>query len=260
MEAVMYNEFREDNVNFDGISKNKKGGKMIKMSYGPSKRPIMIQTPTLALPFGLSRFDDDVNGVQYSFDARLDDRDDRCKELMDRLRGLERVVIDHVKPLRKELFGGSIPEEHVMALFKSPIRSSSKPEYPPLLKIKIPAYATHFYNAQREEIEMNDFVGKGQEVKFIILISSVWFVGRSFGISCKLSQALQVKGPMVSSFGFRTEDEDMATDIADSAARPPLQPQLRQQLVTDFDNKGWGGGNDKDLEVYGMMSDGTHRP
>lgn len=219
--VVRFGDFRPSDIQFDAVSKTKKGAKLIKLFYGASNDRILIQTPILRLPFGLSQYEEANGPPSLSFDASLDQERDDVVMFVEVLRQIEQIVVAHCKHLVRELFGNNTSPELVESLFKSPMRPSSQPDkYPPLLKIKVPDYVTadekhpHWYNSNHEEICIEDFRGANSEVKFIINLSSIWFVNKSFGISCKLWQACLVRAPTISKYGFHDDDTSKAPATA----------------------------------------------
>jgi hypothetical protein len=205
------------------------GAKLIKLSYGPNKDRILIQTPIFRLPFGLQEYPENGKPPSLSFEASLDQDRPDVVAFMDLMSQIEKAVQAHCKPMARELFGNNTSADMVASLFKTTMRSSNPDKYAPLLKIKIPQYVVdevelreggdlsapalrktqpRFWNAQREEIQMEDFRVKHCEAMFIVNISSVWFVNKSFGISVKLDQARLMKTANISKYGFHDDDED----------------------------------------------------
>jgi hypothetical protein len=230
---VRVNEADVDSVRFDNnISKTKKGGKMIKL-----KEPLKLQTPPLILPFGVSEFKNDATGtMEYKFAASLEDNEDDVLMLKNFIEGLSKKTIEHCKKHCRDLFGSSTTPDQVPLLFKSPIKEPSKPEYAPLLNIKT-TDDTKYFDRDENPLEVENFKGGRHQGMFIINITSVWFVGRSFGISLKAIQVMQLTTPFVAS-------QTGCAFVRDS----DLQDARKRKQAVHWNEGGDGGKEDNDEE------------
>jgi hypothetical protein len=237
--VVKFSDFQVSKIQFDVFERTKTGAKLIKVSYGPNKDRILIQTPIFRLPFGLQEYPENGKPPSLSFEASLDQDRPDVVAFMDLMAQIEKAVQAHCKPMARELFGNNTSADMVASLFKTTMRCSNPEKYAPLLKIKIPQYVVdevelreaeeeqqrrhgetlplnptlrktqpRFFNAAKQEVRMDDFRVKHCEAMFIVNISSVWFVNKSFGISIKLDQARLMKTANVSKYGFHDDDDD----------------------------------------------------
>lgn len=183
--------FDANSFMFSGLRKNAKGGKMIYIN-APGNEKVFFELPVLRAPFGLSSYTDQNSGnVSYSLDVSLDDQ-----TLVDYIKNLESIVLDHVCNNSEELLGRKYSEEVIrQALFKSCIRESKDGKYAPTMKLKVMSrdgvYDTKAYDWSRRESSI-DVLQKGQRVKTIVDINQVWIVDNKFGLSIRLKQILMM--------------------------------------------------------------------
>jgi hypothetical protein len=79
------------------------------------------------------------------------------------------------------------------ALYKPSVRKSKKPEYPSTVRLKIYAnpdgtLTPKAYDTTKKPIKLEQ-LRKGQNVRTMINIASIWFVDNKFGVSVRLQQA-----------------------------------------------------------------------
>lgn len=227
-QVIMYNEFDPANLNFEPVSKNKMGGKMVRITYGPNKQPVRIQTPDLYLPFGVGTFTDDKTGeVVYSIDAALKGFKENPKVIKfhEVLNSIDEKILQTCSESSVEWLGKQMSMEVIREFFRPLIKPPKDEKYSPLFKIKItPVNKTGtlpkvFDMADPANPKDMDFVIKGSSARFIVTIPSVWFVNKTFGVSARLFQAAITSRPIQNeSFAFSKEDGDEDDDMAAEVA------------------------------------------
>lgn len=92
--------------------------------------------------------------------------------------------------------------------------------YSPTVKCKV-LPSTVVFDSARNEVDLEALV-KGATVKCIVEVSSVWFVGKTFGISLRVLQVCVMSAPAaISGFAFVDDDDDdmkPATTVPATAA------------------------------------------
>ena len=181
--------FDTNTLVFSGLRKNAKGGKMVYVNtVGGSKA--QFELPVLRSPFGLSSYTDQSSGVtSYSLDLSLED-----DVLIQKIKDIETLVLDHVVKNSEELLGKRYNEEVIkQALFKSCIRESKEGKYAPTIKLKIlkrdGKFVPEAYDSSRCMTTL-DTLQKGQRVKTIVDFNQIWIIDNKFGLSVRLLQAM----------------------------------------------------------------------
>ena len=146
------------------------GGKVIYMSY--KGRPLIIQTPEMHVPFGLSRWSADAKGpekltLELSFKG-MEERENLAA-FYDMARALDRkLVADAMENSMSWLKKKITAPEVVEALFTPMVRNHKDKEtgevsdkYPPNFRVTIPqrdgGIACQVYNARRWGVDMAAF-------------------------------------------------------------------------------------------------------
>lgn len=194
------------------VDKNKRGGKIVYIN-GPSGR-VVLQTPTMSLPFGVTPYD--VNGDIQSYSVELSfrgcDADPKLQDFLDKVRDLDEHMIDMATQHSESWFGKKLTREMVAEFYRR-ILNDKNPEYPPFIKLKVGLGMNgepnaQFYDENRQRVGI-EYLTKGSQVKVIFEISSVWFVNRTFGTTFRISQAAVVNKPnRLQEYAFCEEEEE----------------------------------------------------
>lgn len=216
--VILYKDFDASLINFEPVSKNKMGGKMVRLTYGPNKQPIKIQSPELYLPFGVGTYTDEKTGeVTHSIDAALKGMEEnpRVKMFHEKMEALDESILNACVEKSQEWLGKSMNREVIKEFFRPLIKPPKDPKYSPLFKIKvIPLNKSRQMPKVYDVANVSDskelsYIVKGTSAKFIISINSVWFVNRTFGVSARLFQAAITQRPVMNeSFAFEAEEDE----------------------------------------------------
>lgn len=220
--TVLYKDFDVNLINFEPVSKNKMGGKMVRVTYGPNKQPIRIQSPNIYMPFGVSTYTDEKTGeTSHSIDAafRGYQEDAKVKKFYDLMNAIDDKIVKTCVERSAEWLGKAMSAEVVREFFRPLVRPPKDEKYSPLLKIKIGPLNRSgqmpkvFDLADVSEPKDLSFILKGSVAAVILTIPMVWFVNKTFGVSAKLFQAAVASRPVVTeSFAFAPEDPDEYTE------------------------------------------------
>jgi hypothetical protein len=212
--VIMYKDFDASLINFDVASKNKMGGKMVRVTYGPNKQPLRIQSPDLYLPFGVGAYADEKTGeVVYSIDAALKGYQDnpKVKAFHEMLTAIDDRIVGTCVERSPEWLGKPMGREVVQEFFRPLVKPPRDEKYSPLFKIKITntgAPPRVFDMKDPGNPKDLDFVIKGSTARFIVTIPSVWFVNKTFGVSARLFQAAVTSRPIQNeNFAFAEEED-----------------------------------------------------
>lgn len=220
MSVILSSNFDPSAIKFSPVEKNKKGGKIVYLGLDESaKTRIVIQTPAMVLPFGITPYQESPGGdiQSYSMDMsfRNADTDPKVAEFQKKVEDLDALLIKAAQDNCEEWFGPNMKKDLVPEFYRKLINNKN-PQYPPVLKVKVGVGingepAAQFYDENRAPVGI-EYLSKGTVVKMIVELSSVWFVNKTFGATFRLAQAAVVTKPRrLQGYAFQ-EDEEMAED------------------------------------------------
>ena len=225
--VILYTAFDGRNVRFSPLEKNKKGGKIVNVFYeGPEggKRRIIMQTPIVSIPFGVTPYQEVSTGEIQSYSIDISFRnvttDPKMADFLDRMRGLDDILLEAGVANSKEWFGKPMNKELVQEFCRKLIKEPSNPQYPPTMKVKVQLVngepSALFFDENRNPVKL-DYFTKGTTCKMIMELSSVWFVNKNFGITWRLVQAAVVSRPRrLEGYSFQDDDvDDTGDDVAE---------------------------------------------
>lgn len=215
--VIHHTDFDCGLINFADVSKNKRGGKFVPLSYGPTKQRIFIQTPSnMPVPFGVNEFANDNGDNAYSLNVtfRDMDKDPRMKRFYETMTQLDDAIIATAVEHSSDWFGKPMTKEVVSEFYRHIVKPARDPRWAPTMKIKISTIngtvLPEFYDEQRQKTDM-DYVVKGSVVKMILELKFVWFVNKTFGVTWQLVQLGVVSRPQrVVGYSFYDNPEDDA--------------------------------------------------
>lgn len=191
MALQMFSNFDASNVTFSDVRKNAKGGKAVYLNAAGGGK-LIFQLPHLRAPFGLSEYKDESSGrVSYTLPLSLDK-----PEVLEQFAKLNERVLNYITEHSDELLGKKMSREVISeGMYKSPIKSSSKDGYAPVLNLKVltnpkdGSVATEAYTAQRQSVPLSD-IEKGQTLSAIIEINQIWRTPAGVGVSIRVHQVM----------------------------------------------------------------------
>ena len=225
------------------------GGKMAYLNYGDGKR-LLIQTPSLPAPFGMSVFDK-AGPPKYSVDLALRGYQDqpKPKALFTALQKLDEFMIDQGVKNSKMWFKTDMKREVVEAFYTPCVRfgkdkQGNQTAYPPNLKVQLRRnrdgsdFDCAFYDhkskgdphaQQLKGIPVEELLVKKVEVTALIQCTGVWFAGGKFGVSWKAVQ-IRLDSAPAGLRGCAFEDDG---EEAEGGAEFSAVPRGRAALVDD---------------------------
>jgi hypothetical protein len=211
MDAItLHSAFEPSSVKFAPMSKTSKGGKIVYLNF-PNNQKIVLQTPVMSSPFGISTYDDASDGKRsYSLDASFKGYDTNPKlgSFLTKCRGFDELLIDTATENSKLWFGGKeMSRDMVSVLFRKSIRDANDARYAPTLRLKI-SPSSEYYDEHQNKVDM-DYIVKGTSFRAIVELSSVFFVNKQFGVTWRIVQLAVTSRPdRLSGFAFQGEDDD----------------------------------------------------
>lgn len=208
---TMHSAFDPATVKLSPIAKTSKGGKIVYLNF-PNAQRIVLQTPVMSAPFGISTYDDASDGKRsYSLDASFRGCDTNAKlaSFLEKCRAFDDILIDTATENSKAWFGKEMSREMTAMLFRKSVRDPSDPKYAPTLRLKITPN-TEYYDENQNRVDM-DYILKGTSFRAIVELSSVFFVSKQFGVTWRIVQlAVQSRPDRLSGFAFQGDEDEAA--------------------------------------------------
>ena len=214
-QVIKYNNFNPSNIKTDNVTKNKAGGNIVYLKYDDTKK-ILLQTPVMMAPFGMSVYtDENTSTTKYSIDLSFKnkDTDSRISTFHDTMLALDKFMINKGVENSKEWFGKKMSKEVVEELYRPLVKESKDPsKYASTIKLKIRSSADNFimeaFDDNKNHFDMKTLT-PGCKVRAIVELTSIWFVAKQFGCSLTILQAQISKPEKLQGFSFEPEsDED----------------------------------------------------
>ena len=216
-------------VTFSDLKKNDFGGGNLYVNY--EGRPLVIQTPYMPTPFGVSVFEPTDGGqTKYSLDLsfREEETNPSTKALLNWLTQFDDMLVQEGLKNSLQWFKTKhTSEEVIKALYSGQVRHSINREtgeintqYKPTFKVKVPynnnKCNVEVYDDKKERVtfeHLDEVVTSGSKVRGILSCSGLWFAGGKFGISWRLLHLQAKGGTGLPNFAFQDDsDEDEFED------------------------------------------------
>lgn len=236
------------------------GGKSVRvhrMDPVKGRVDLVVQTPEMFCPFGLTNWNADKAGLppSYSFELSFKDMDTRpaLQAWADKLRAIDEQAISAGATNCMSWFKKQYKKDLVRELYTASFKVHEK--YPARMKIKVPmrdgTMQCEVFNAQHEKVPIESMDLKGARITAIIQCSSAWIAGTNgFGITWKVVQMIVKPPSTITGFAFRPIDGDaieggytVQADAAfgEGAGAPPVTTPLDDDSVPSDDD--FDGGN-----------------
>jgi hypothetical protein len=224
--VILYKNFDASKLTCGEQTKNKSGGNQVSLLYEGGRR-IILQTPKMAVPFGVSEYvpENNAGPVKYSLDASFKGvpEDTRLNRFLEVAHAIDTRMIDLAVENSKAWFGKQMSREVVEELYRPLVKPSKQPEkYAPTIKFKIrPArdggsgMNVQAFDKDHGPFDMTDFQS-GSSVKCIVDFAPIWFVNKQFGVTLNIMQLEVVSLPVgkLQGFAFHNESDDEADEDA----------------------------------------------
>lgn len=218
--------FDASSIFFGPVEKNKMGGKFIPLTneHG-AKTHVMLQFPTMHLPFGISAYRERPEDEPVSYSADLSfrgiDENQNVKLILDKINALDKHLIDTAYANSVAWFGKQKSRELLEDTYRKLTKVDESGKYAPILKTKIAMLNgkpnVQIFDTDKSQIGIEG-VPRGSSVKVISEVASVWQVGSTaWGVTFRAVQILVVEKPnRLSEFSFVDDgDEKTHDDTAD---------------------------------------------
>lgn len=205
------------------------GAKTLYINYGGQDKDslIVIHTPKMKMPYGVSVFTEPGKNPKYTLDLSFGDHEnnEKLKQFYEAITNIEEKLIGDAKKNSLAWFKKkTMSEDVIRTIFTSSIKRSKDKDtgevnnkYPPTLKVKINYWDDEFkcsvwdHTRKKLEGDITQNLTKGQSVTAIVKCSGVWLSGGKFGITWQIQQVKLDKPQSLIGYAFR-EDEDEDDD------------------------------------------------
>jgi hypothetical protein len=220
-------EFDISNVSASDIRTLDNGGKVAYMSYNGA--PLILQTPTMTAPFGLSTWDNDGKGpLKYSLDLSFKgmDRNAGLQTFYNVLEAIDKRMIDDGLANAATWFKGKKVSKDVLEALYTPLIRHAKDKngditdkYPPTFKVTVPNKegkpTCEVYDEKRNIVDLMSLQTKGSRVMAIVQWMGLWFAGGKYGTTWKVLQMKVVPNATIRGYAFKEVPEDNVPDEED---------------------------------------------
>lgn len=194
--VILYRNFVPTDLRFGPAEKNSKGGKFVPLTLpdGRTKKRWVVQTPALAMPFGVSAYrekpDSEIQSYSIDVSFRNLEADPKAAEFLAKMRELDAHLLASSVKESKAWFQKQKSKEIMEDNYRKLIKDHPEGRYPPVMKVKIPMRDGRptclFFDENKKPISIDD-IPKNSTIKFILEVDRVWFVNNTFGVSWRAS-------------------------------------------------------------------------
>ena len=217
-----------DDIKFGAVKTLPSGGKSIYISHKNS--PLIIQTPEMRSPFGLSKWDKTEKGIDgiekdsFKYDLLLgfDGKEsrDNLQVFYDKFEQLDDKLIKSGIDNSMNWLGKKITSEEVIKELYTPMIRHSRDKntgeindkYAPTFKVTVPyrdgKFQCDVFDKNKTELDLSTINLQGARITAIIQCVGIWVVGKKYGCSFKLLQMMVTPRSNLPKFAFLSlEDE-----------------------------------------------------
>ena len=213
---VLAKNLSASDIAYEPVKKNAAGGNVVYLKYDGNQK-MVLQTPIVSAPFGLSTFTDDKTGVtKYSLDLSFRGMEDdpKVQQFHDKMVELDAALIAEGVKNSKDWFGKKVSKEVVENFYRPLVKPAKDPsKYAPTMKCKVMtnrngSIACDAFDHTKNKVDLSEALVGGCKVQAILEANSVWFVNKTmYGISWRVIQVRIQKSDKIAGFSF-VEDSD----------------------------------------------------
>jgi hypothetical protein len=196
-----------------------------------NKSPLVLQTPEMIAPYGISNWNDDGKGPdKYSLDLSFKGKEgrDSLNTFFEKMVSLDKKLVqDGVENSMTWLKKKYNSIQVVEALYTSMVKYAKDKttgeitdKYPPTFKLKLPyvngSFMCEVFDTKRNPMNLKQLIDtgamKGAKVTAIIQCLGIWVAGGKYGCSWKVLQ-MRVSPPQtIKGYAFKDLEDDKVND------------------------------------------------
>ena len=226
------------------------GGKVVYVSY--DKAPLVLQTPEMAAPFGMSKWSNEGGRDKYTLDLSFKGMDRRAgvQSFFSVLETLDsKLVEDGFKNQQTWFKGKKMNSPEVVEALYTPLIKHAKDKntgevtdkYPPTFKMTVPSkdgkFICEVYDDKRNQLDLSTVDTKGARVTAIIQFMGLWMAGGKFGSSWRVLQMKIAPNQRISGYAFKENPEDKMVE-EDLEDEPHDAKEIMDAAVEKSDDGG----------------------
>lgn len=218
-------DFDVSKISYNDVRSLDNGGKVVFVSY--NKAPLVLQTPEMSAPFGLSKWAEDNRDDKYTLDLSFRGMESRPSlaafyDVLDTLD--KKLVADGFANQQTWFKGKKYNSVEVLEALYTPLVKLPKDKntgevtnkYPATFKIKVPfkdgKFTCEVFDNNRQLVDLNTIPTKGARVAAIIQFMGLWFAGGKFGSSWKVIQMKVSPNARITGYAFADDPNDKVED------------------------------------------------
>ena len=224
--VVTSTDFSVNNVVFGKHKVNINMGFDIEIKLSSTNEEVLIQTPKMRAPFGISTDKTNPNKKFLNISFQNIENNNSIKKFRECIEDTNNAVIDYVQKNSKALFKSELSREVIKAYFTNSIKESSKPDqYADTFRFKLlfikpnpdknlpdGKFLTTFWNHKGEE-QKAAYLDKGDHITTLLKPQSIWVGNKQFGILWVCTQVRVQKQVKVNGYAFKKTEEDEPDEV-----------------------------------------------
>ena len=255
---IPFTDFSAAAVEVSKLRTLENNGKMVYLSY--KGKPIVLQTPEMIAPYGLSKWDNDGKiPSKYTLDLSFKGMDSRdmLKKFYDAMEEFDKSMLNSGFERSEEWFKKKHPSSVIEALYTCVVRRSKDDKYPPTFKMTVPYDANSmdptggvcfttkvFDKVSKNKLDLNIVNLKQARVTAIVQCTGIWIAGGKFGTTWKALQLRVEQTSKIPEYAFRDiegdnadlDEEDDEDDIDDVVNTSKTNDEDSDDFIEDDDD------------------------
>lgn len=215
---VFVKNFDSSKISFNEVKKNSMGGNVVYLNYA-NKQKLILQTPEIYAPFGISSFIDEKTNTEpkYSVDIsfRGTDEDVRVAMFYEKMKELDETLITSGTEKSKEWFGKKHSKEIMENFYRPLVKPAKNERYAPTMKLKIRNLnEINCFDINQNKLEIQEALKPGVKLQAIIEIGSVWFINKTmYGMSWNLIQLKVFPTNKIQGYSFINDSDEEEEEL-----------------------------------------------
>jgi hypothetical protein len=236
--------FKIDTISFGKHKPNVNGGYNIELTVGNGSEDIVVQTPKMRAPFGIST--DKTNPFKKSLDVSFQgvEANPSIASLRTLVENVDKMVIDYAFNNSKTFFKKELGREIIAEYYYSGIKKSKKEQYSDTFKVKLlflkpnpeknldGRYLTTFWDNKGGEKNFAHF-DKGDSINALIKPTQLWVANKQFGIQWICTQVRVHKQQKTNAYAFKRTDDDEEAVIKEDSEEEIEVEVTDEEVETD---------------------------
>jgi hypothetical protein len=242
--------FSTDLITFGKHKPNTNGGYNIEINIGDTSNEILLQTPKMRAPFGIST--DKTNPFKKSLDISFQGAESNTsiQAFRSLIEKTDDLIIDYALKNSKTFFKKDLTRDVIKEYYYSGIKLSKKEQYSDTFKMKLPflkpnpeknypqgKYLTTFWNPRGDE-QQESYLDKGDSVTALLKPRMLWVANRSFGITWECTQLRVHKQVKNTAYAFKKTSDSESDQESDHEEPPPPKAKAKAvEILSDSEEE-----------------------